>query len=92
MKSKLLLTVHDEIIIEAPFNEQEEAKRIAEQSLIDGFGRYFNLIPMEADGLVGPCWLKSECEHNKCGGTEMEWAEDKKYKTKIVCKKCGASQ
>jgi len=92
MKSKLLLTVHDEIIIEAPFNEQEEAKRIAEQSLIDGFGKYFNLIPMEADGLVGPCWLKSECEHNKCGGTEMEWAEDKKYKTKIVCKKCGASQ
>jgi len=92
MKSKLLLTVHDEIIIEAPFNEQEEAKRIAEQSLIDGFGKYFNLIPMEADGLVGPCWLKSECEHNKCGGTEMEWAPDKKYKTKIVCKKCGASQ
>jgi len=92
MKSKLLLTVHDEIIIEAPFNEQEEAKRIAEQSLIDGFGKYFSLIPMEADGLVGPCWLKSECEHNKCGGTEMEWAPDKKYKTKIVCKKCGASQ
>jgi len=92
MKSKLLLTVHDEIIIEAPFNEQEEAKRIAESSLIDGFGKYFDLIPMEADGLVGPCWLKSECEHDKCGGTEMEWAADKKYKTKIVCKKCGASQ
>ena len=92
MKSKLLLTVHDEIVIEAPFNEQEEAKRIAEQSLIDGFGKYFDLIPMEADGLIGPCWLKNECEHNKCGGTEMEWAPDEKYKTKIVCKKCGAEQ
>ena len=96
MKSKLILTVHDEIIIEAPFNEQEEAKRIAEQSLIDGFGHYFDLIPMETDGLVGPCWLKSECEDkksgHKCGGTEMEWADDKKYGTKIVCKKCGASQ
>jgi len=91
MKSKLLLTVHDEIIIEAPYNEQEEAKEIAEQSLIDGFGMYFDLIPMEADALIGPCWLKSECEHNKCGGTEMEWAPDKKYKTKIVCKKCGAT-
>jgi DNA polymerase-1 len=96
MKSKLLLTVHDEIIIEAPYNEQEEAKHIAEQSLIDGFSRYFDLIPMETDGLVGPCWLKSECEDGKtgkkCGGTEMEWADDKKYGTKIVCKKCGADQ
>ena len=96
MKSKLLLTVHDELVIEAPFNEQEEAKRIAEQSLIDGFGKYFDLIPMEADGLIGPCWLKNACEDEssgkECGGTEMEWAEDKKYKTKIVCKKCGANQ
>lgn len=96
MKSKLLLTVHDEIIIEAPFNEQEEAKRIAEQSLIDGFAVYFDLIPMEADGLVGPCWLKNSCEDEstgkECGGTEMEWAPDKKYKTKIVCKKCGVAQ
>ncbi len=96
MKSKLLLTVHDVIIIEAPFNEQEEAKRIAEQSLIDGFAVYFDLIPMEADGLVGPCWLKNSCEDEstgkECGGTEMEWAPDKKYKTKIVCKKCGVAQ
>jgi hypothetical protein len=98
MKSKLLLTVHDEIIIEAPENEKEEAKVIAEESLVEGFGRYFNLIPMKADGLVGPCWLKSECEHResesapKCGGTEMEWAPDEKYGTKIVCKKCGAEQ
>ena len=96
MKSKLLLTVHDELVIEAPFNEQEEAKRIAEQSLIDGFAVYFDLIPMEADGLTGPCWLKNSCEDEstgkECGGTEMEWAADKKYKTKIICKKCGATQ
>jgi len=96
MKSKLLLTVHDELVIEAPFNEQEEAKHIAEQSLIDGFAVYFDLIPMESDALSGPCWLKNSCEDEstgkECGGTEMEWAPDKKYKTKIVCKKCGAAQ
>jgi DNA polymerase-1 len=92
LDSKLLLTVHDEIVIEAPEDEKEEAKAIAEESLIEGFGRYFDLIPMKADGLIGPCWLKSECEHNKCGGTEMEWAPDEKYGTKIVCKKCGAEQ
>jgi DNA polymerase I-like protein with 3'-5' exonuclease and polymerase domains len=98
MKSKLLLTVHDEIVVEAPYNEQEEARAIVSQSLIDGFGKYFSLIPMKTDALVGPCWLKSECEHREhddapsCGGTDMEWAPDKKYGTKIVCKKCGASQ
>jgi DNA polymerase-1 len=97
MKSKLLLTVHDELVIEAPFSEQEEAKEIAEQSLIEGFGKYFDLIHMESDALIGPCWLKSECEDEattgkSCGGTEMVWADDKKYGTKIVCKKCGASQ
>jgi DNA polymerase-1 len=96
MKSKLLLTVHDEIVIEAPHNEVEEAKYIAEQSLISGFGKYFDLIPMEAGGLVGPVWLKNSCENKEsgkeCGGSEMEYAPDKKYGTKIVCKKCGAVQ
>jgi intein/homing endonuclease len=96
MKSKLLLTVHDEIVIEAPFNEVEEARYISEQALINGFGKYFSLIPMEADGLVGPVWLKNSCENRengkKCGGTEMEYAPDEKYGTKIVCKKCGAMQ
>jgi len=96
MKSKLLLTVHDEMVVEAPYNEQEEARRIVSQSLIDGFGRYFDLIPMETDALIGPCWLKNSCEDEatgkECGGTEMVWAPDEKYKTKIVCKKCGVSQ
>jgi DNA polymerase-1 len=96
MKSKLLLTVHDELVVEAPFNEQEEARKIVAQSLIDGFGKYFSLIPMKTDALVGPCWLKSECEDESsgksCGGTDMEWAPDDKYGTKIVCKKCGAEQ
>jgi len=97
MKSRLLLTVHDEIVIEAPFDEQDEAKKIAEQALIEGFGRYFDLIPMEADALCGPCWLKSECENEvvdgkECGGQEMDFVEDPKYGTKLICKKCGAEQ
>ncbi len=96
MKSKLLLTVHDEVVVESPFNEQEEVKEIVSKSLIDGFGKYFSLIPMEADALVGPCWLKNSCEDEtsgkECGGTEMKWAPDDKYGTKIVCKQCGVSQ
>lgn len=92
---RLLLTVHDELVVEAREDEAYEIKHIVENSLKDGFGRYFNLIPMETEGLVGPCWLKSLCENKvegdkKCGGTEMEFVPDEKYITKIVCKKCGA--
>lgn len=90
--AKLLLTVHDELIVEVCEDQRYEVAELVSKSLIDGFGKYFSLIPMEADSLIGPCWLKSECEHNKCGGTEMEFAEDKKYGTKIKCKKCGADQ
>ncbi len=90
--AKLLLTVHDELIVEVREDQRYEVAELVSKSLIDGFGKYFSLIPMEADSLIGPCWLKSECEHNKCGGTEMEFAEDKKYGTKIKCKKCGADQ
>lgn len=97
MESRLLLTVHDEVVVEAPDHEVEEARAIVSQSLIDGFGKYFNLIPMETDALVGPCWLKNSCEaevpgRKECGGTEMIWQEDKKYGTKLVCKECGAAQ
>lgn len=96
MESRLLLTVHDEVVVEAPDHEVAEAREIVSQSLIDGFGRYFNLIPMETDALVGPCWLKSSCEDKtsgkECGGNEMIWAPDEKYGTKLVCKKCGAQQ
>ena len=96
MESRLLLTVHDEVVVEAPDHEVEEARVIVSQSLIDGFGKYFSLIPMETDALVGPCWLKSSCEDRtsgkECGGTEMVWAPDEKYGTKLICKKCGAQQ
>lgn len=92
--AKLLLTVHDEIIIETLYEKQHAVAQIVSQSLIDGFARYFSVIPMEVDALVGPCWLKGSCENDvngvKCGGTEMEFMPDDKYVTKLVCKKCGA--
>jgi DNA polymerase I-like protein with 3'-5' exonuclease and polymerase domains/intein/homing endonuclease len=95
--AKLLLTVHDEVVIEVREDQKYEVAEIVSQCLIDGFAKYFSLIPMEADALIGQCWLKSECENEvspdkKCGGKEMIFVEDKKYGTKIVCKKCGAEQ
>lgn len=92
--AKLLLTVHDEVVVEARDDQRHEVAQVVAQSLKDGFGRYFDLIPMETDALIGPCWLKNACEDKssgkECGGTEMKFVPDKKYGTKLVCGNCGA--
>jgi DNA polymerase I-like protein with 3'-5' exonuclease and polymerase domains len=87
--AKLILTVHDEIIIEVRNEQKYEVAKTIEQSIVDGFGYYFSDIPMETDPCIGPCWLKSPCE---CGNTEMKFISDKKYKTRLVCNKCGRAQ
>jgi len=89
--AKLLLTVHDEVIVESKNDQKYEVAKVIEQAMVDGFGRYFHDIPMETDSLIGPCWLKGECESNKggCGSREFKSIEDKKFGTKIVCSGCG---
>ena len=87
--AKLILTVHDEVVVEVKTEQAHEVKPIVEQSLIDGFGRYFSLIPMEAAGLTGDCWLKEACENKvgkkKCGGTEIRFDS----KNNLKCASCG---
>jgi DNA polymerase I-like protein with 3'-5' exonuclease and polymerase domains/intein/homing endonuclease len=92
--AKLLLTVHDEIVVEASNEQRYEVAKVVSKSIVDGFGEYFSLIPMESDTLVGPCWLKNACEAKnaegkKCGCKEMISVPDEKYGSKIVCKTCG---
>jgi len=90
--AKLVLTVHDEVVVECREDQVPEVKEVVSQSLVDGFGKYFSTIPMEADSLVGPCWLKSECENDvdghDCGGLEMVFDEEKTLR----CKSCGGEQ
>lgn len=95
--ARLLLTVHDEVVVEAREDIVNEIAPIVSQSLIDGFGKYFSLIPMESSTLVGPCWLKGACEERlpsgkKCDNLEMVFAPDEKYGTRLVCAHCGAPQ
>jgi len=98
LDAKLLLTVHDEVVIEARDGHRKEVAHIVSQSLIDGFGKYFNKIPMETDALSGPCWLKGSCENEpagdgkSCGCCEMVFVADEQYGTKLVCSKCGCPQ
>jgi len=97
LDAKLLLTVHDEVVVEVRNDQISEVSDIVSQSLIDGFATYFSKIPMEADALSGPCWLKGSCEAEdtdgkECGSTKMEFAPDDKLGTKLVCSSCGAPQ
>jgi DNA polymerase-1 len=56
--ARLLLTVHDEVVVEVREDQVEEVTPIVEQSVKDGFGEFFKTVHMEADALVGDCWLK----------------------------------
>jgi DNA polymerase-1 len=90
LDAKLLLTVHDEVVVEASDGCVEEVAKIVSNSLVDGFGRYFTKICMESDSLIGPSWLKDSC--SECGCCEMKFIPDEKYITKLVCSKCGHPQ
>ncbi len=97
LDAKLLLTVHDEVVVEVRDDQIKEASGIVSDSLIDGFATYFSKIPMETDALEGPCWLKGSCENEpvkgeECGCTKMIFVEDKKFGTKLACSACGALQ
>lgn len=95
--ARLILTVHDEVVVEVNNEQREEVAPVVSQALVDGFGKYFHLIPMKTDTLVGPCWLKGACEDSKvgnqtisgCGSTHMKFIHSKKYGTKLVCANCG---
>ena len=89
LDAKLLLTVHDEVVVEAREDCVGEVSKIVNSSLVDGFGRYFSKIPMESDSLIGPSWLKDSCE---CGCCEMKFIPDDKYITKLVCSECEKPQ
>lgn len=97
LDARLILTVHDEVVVEVREDLVDQVAPIVQGSLRDGFGKYFKKIPMESDALTGPCWLKDSCESKnekgeECGCCEMIFAEDEVYGTKLVCAECGAPQ
>lgn len=88
--AKLLLNVHDEAVIESRNDQVEEVAEIVKQSIIDGFGHYFDLIPMETVPLKSPCWMKGGCENKldngiKCDGTDYKFLDND-----LICEKCGS--
>lgn len=88
--AKILLNVHDEVVVEVIDEQKHEVAKVVEKAIIDGFGYYFSNIPMETDACIGPCWLKGPCE--SCDHTGMKFVSDEKYGTKLICGKCGKEQ
>jgi len=56
--ARLLLTVHDEVIIEAKEEQAEEVSQVVEQCLIDGFAEFVPTVKMTADADIADYWVK----------------------------------
>ena len=95
-RAKLVLSVHDELVVECPEEHKDEVSKIVTDSVDEGFNMYFKQMPMYTTHVVGPCWLKGECSNKidgkECGHNEMTFEQDDKYGTKLICAKCGADQ
>lgn len=95
--AKLLLSVHDEIVVESPEEHAEEVAKVVVSSVDDAFNHYFPVMPMYTAPVIGPCWIKGECEikdaeGKKCEHNIMRFEEDTHYGSKLVCAKCGGKQ
>lgn len=95
--AKLLLSVHDEIVVESPEEYAEEVAKVVVSSVDDAFNHYFPVMPMYTAPVIGPCWIKGECEvkdaeGKKCEHNIMRFEEDTHYGSKLVCAKCGGKQ
>jgi DNA polymerase I len=96
--AKLLLSVHDELVVESPKEHTEEVAKIVVSSVDDAFNHYFPIMPMRTAPVIGPCWTKHECENKlegttkKCGYNVMKFIPDDHYGTSLVCGSCGAKQ
>lgn len=54
--AKLIMFVHDELIVECKEEQAEEVAKLLEESMIKGFSDFYKKIPMVADAEIGDCW------------------------------------
>ncbi len=56
--ARILMVVHDEIVVEAREDQAEAVARMVEREMIAAFAYYFKKIPMRVDAHVSDCWAK----------------------------------
>lgn len=54
----LVAVVHDEIVLEVPTAEIDEAKKMLEKCMIDGMRRFIKKVPIVVDIVSGRKWIK----------------------------------
>ena len=54
--ARLLLAVHDELVVEVPEARAAEALAAVEESMIDGMRRYVNSVPIKVEASVRTTW------------------------------------
>lgn len=54
--AKLVMFVHDELLVQAREDQAEEVAKLLEESMIKGFSDFFKRIPMVAEAEIGDCW------------------------------------
>ena len=56
--ARLILQVHDEVVVEAKDDQADDVAKLVSSSIIDGWNFYFKDVPMEADANIKPYWEK----------------------------------
>ena len=56
--ARLLLTVHDEVIVEAKEEQAQEVSAVVSQSMVDGFAEFVPEVAMVADADIENYWVK----------------------------------
>jgi len=64
--AKILLVVHDELVVEVRDDQAEEVSKVVEEEMIRAFAHFFINIPMTVDAHVGPTTILLEiCVEDK---------------------------
>ncbi|MGA7742073.1 MAG: DNA polymerase, partial [Polyangia bacterium] len=56
--ARLVLCVHDEVLVEAPVDRAEEVKAVVEKSMIEGMQRFVTSVPIVVEADIRPTWAK----------------------------------
>ena len=54
----LVAVVHDEVVLEVPTKDIDEAKKILEECMIDGMRKFVRKVPIVVDTVSGRTWIK----------------------------------
>ena len=58
--ARLLASVHDELVLEAPQAEAEEVCRITKDAMMRGMQTYLEKVPVQVESAIGDSWAEKD--------------------------------